>query len=151
MKIKWGTPRYRRQYYLRNLIKIKKQQAAYYQKVSKKRNGHIDREVYLKQVVKSYKNWVCNISTDPKIRARLLIHRAVYRGRLKKSDKCEGCGKVLNPKYLHGHHKNYQKWWDVKWLCHQCHVDRHPEWGSVRTQTKIKNGTLGRNKYSKKA
>ena len=46
---------------------------------------------------------------------------AVRTGRLKKPDRCERCGeKVAKPK-LQGHHDDYSKRLDVRWLCTKCH------------------------------
>lgn len=44
--------------------------------------------------------------------------RAVKDGRLSRPDSCESCGKSCVPQ---GHHDDYTKPLNVRWLCSQCH------------------------------
>lgn len=55
-----------------------------------------------------------------KIRARVNLQAAVRRGDLVRKP-CEKCG---NPK-SHGHHENYFKPLEVRWLCVTCHAKEH--------------------------
>lgn len=59
-----------------------------------------------------------------KCRANSAVTNAVRDGRLDKPKACEGCGAE---KRLHGHHEDYAKPLEVRWLCAQCHKDRHRE------------------------
>jgi hypothetical protein len=61
-----------------------------------------------------------------KVKAQSLVREAVYRGRLTKPDRCEGCGKKLPRRRIHGHHADYDKPLEVEWLCALCHSQRHP-------------------------
>lgn len=58
--------------------------------------------------------------------ARLALHRAVYAGKIKKPDCCDLCCQESNTP-LEGHHIDYGKPLDVKWLCKQCHGIAHSE------------------------
>jgi len=55
--------------------------------------------------------------------ATTIVGNAVRDGRLFKPDKCEVCGK--NHHRLHGHHDDYSKPLEVRWLCPTCHKKWH--------------------------
>lgn len=57
-----------------------------------------------------------------KQKARLLLNLKVRLGLVKKPEKCQNCKKN---KKLEGHHKDYTKPLDVKWLCRTCHRLEH--------------------------
>jgi hypothetical protein len=63
-------------------------------------------------------------SRDPLLRqrheARWQVRRAIAAGRLTRKP-CETCGQ-LN---VHGHHDDYTKPLEVRWLCTACHRDWH--------------------------
>ena len=46
------------------------------------------------------------------------IRTALKKGILTKPNKCEDCGILTN---LEGHHSDYSKPYQVKWVCHKCH------------------------------
>jgi len=54
--------------------------------------------------------------------ARAKLRYAVKTGKIIKPVECENCSNVLP---LHGHHEDYDKPLDVKWLCTICHLDAH--------------------------
>jgi len=57
-----------------------------------------------------------------KSRARTKLKNMVRTGKINKPEKCQACGKLVTPNYLHGHHyAGYDKPVDVQWLCHWCH------------------------------
>ena len=58
-----------------------------------------------------------------KLSARYKLHAAVQAGKIKRQP-CEVCGST---KRIHGHHDNYDKPFDVKWLCALHHQARHKE------------------------
>lgn len=60
-----------------------------------------------------------------KYRAHNMVSNAVRDGRLEKPDACEKCDRKGH--VLHGHHDDYEKQLDVKWLCPACHSARHKE------------------------
>lgn len=63
------------------------------------------------------------VETDlTKRRARNRLRMAVYRGTILRPANCQQCGAA---KPLQGHHTDYTKWDDVRWLCAQCHSDEH--------------------------
>jgi len=51
-------------------------------------------------------------------RARNLLRRAVFQGKIVKPATCSQCG---NNGQLHGHHSDYSKPFEVEWLCPKCH------------------------------
>ncbi len=53
--------------------------------------------------------------------AHVALGNAVRDGRVVKKP-CEQCG---TEKGVHGHHKDYSKPLEVRWLCYQCHFDHH--------------------------
>jgi ribosomal protein S27AE len=55
-------------------------------------------------------------------RAHKLVYDAVRGGRIPRPDRCEGCGLA---KRLHGHHDDYTKPLQVRWLCGSCHRLAH--------------------------
>lgn len=50
------------------------------------------------------------------------VTAALRRGSLKKPLRCEGCHTQAR---LTGHHEDYKKLLDVKWLCGWCHYQTH--------------------------
>jgi ribosomal protein S27AE len=50
------------------------------------------------------------------------VRTAVYQGRLSKPSTCEVCG-AEGP--VQGHHDDYSKPHDVRWLCGTCHGFTH--------------------------
>lgn len=57
-----------------------------------------------------------------KSEARYQLNLAVKRGDIEKPVICEICS--MN-KFIHGHHDNYSKPLDVRWLCTECHGLEH--------------------------
>ena len=80
----------------------------------RKRNREKERRRYAQGKVKP---------PDPlKYGARLAVRNAVKDGRLVKPEMCESCGRTRR---LHGHHDNYSKPLEVRWLCSWCHAAAH--------------------------
>jgi len=55
-------------------------------------------------------------------RARTIYQTAIKRGRLVNPKVCSVCG---DNTHVSGHHDDYSKPLDVKWLCHACHYTWH--------------------------
>jgi hypothetical protein len=68
-----------------------------------------------------------------KYKAQMAVGNAVRDGRLEKADRCEQCN---SDDSLHGHHDDYAKPLNVRWLCAACHHQWHAANGEA------KNGTL---------
>ena len=49
------------------------------------------------------------------------LRNAVAKGTVVKPKNCSRCNKPKQSFFLHGHHKDYSKPLEVKWLCHKCH------------------------------
>ena len=65
------------------------------------------------------------LQTDPEARkkknVRKMVQRAVRSGKILRGD-CEVCGAMDN---IHAHHDDYDKPFDVRWLCSDHHVELH--------------------------
>jgi len=59
--------------------------------------------------------------------AHIIVGNAVRNGRLEKKYECSECGK--KDCIIHGHHDDYTKPLDVRWLCAACHSAWHKENG----------------------
>ena len=53
-------------------------------------------------------------------RARGMVERAVEAGKIIKSERCEECNRKAK---LIGHHPDYSKPLEVKWVCFRCHPE----------------------------
>ena len=56
-------------------------------------------------------------------KAKTAVNNAVRDGRLDKPDSCSVCGDKHD--WIHGHHDDYSKPLDVRWLCPPCHKEAH--------------------------
>lgn len=90
-------------------------------------------------ITRSKKKWE---SSNPiKRNANTLVGNAVRDGRITKPSNCESCGD--KPDRLNGHHDDYSKPLEVRWLCGKCHTAWHLENGEG------KNGHIDDQKLSK--
>ena len=60
--------------------------------------------------------------------AKTMVNNAVRDGKLKKAAVCESNGCTATER-LHGHHDDYAKPLEVRWLCPACHHEWHAENG----------------------
>lgn len=58
------------------------------------------------------------INNQHKIKAQRMVKAAIKSGRLARGEKCQECGKLG---YNEGHHDDYSKPLQVRWLCLKCH------------------------------
>lgn len=63
-----------------------------------------------------------------KWRARALLNYHLKKGHIIRPTKCSKCRKLCTPD---GHHSDYSKPLEVKWLCRQCHSLFHTQSNSV--------------------
>lgn len=75
--------------------------------------------------LKSSKQW--KDRNQIKRAASIMVNNAVRDGRLKKINECSYCGKT--DCVIHGHHDDYTKPLDVRWLCASCHSEWHKQNG----------------------
>lgn len=59
--------------------------------------------------------------------ANIIVGNAISSGKLKKQDFCSVCG--MDGVRIHGHHDDYAKPLDVRWLCSRCHTEWHDKNG----------------------
>ena len=62
-----------------------------------------------------------------RLAARRAVARAVASGKLFKPSTCERCGGTPTRREMHGHHHDYDRPLDVRWLCLSCHAAEHTE------------------------
>jgi formylmethanofuran dehydrogenase subunit E len=62
-----------------------------------------------------------------KLLAHQKVRSAVRSGQMIKPDRCETCGEEVPRARLHGHHDDYDRPLDVRWLCPSCHGAHHAE------------------------
>lgn len=55
-------------------------------------------------------------------KARTAVGNAIRDGRLSRPNHCEVCKKICKP---NGHHDDYAKPLNVRWLCVPCHIEFH--------------------------
>ena len=78
-----------------------------------------------KHVIDSIKRaW--NNRNQAKRKANEAVNNAVRDGKLIKPDMCSECGVAGR---IHGHHDDYAKPMDVRWLCPACHKSWHAKHG----------------------
>lgn len=74
---------------------------------------------------KSKEKWISN--NRVKRATHISVGNALTKGLLKKPNKCEECGKEGGR--INGHHDDYTKPLEVRWLCCLCHTKWHKENG----------------------
>jgi ribosomal protein S27AE len=73
-----------------------------------------------------------NERNKEKLKANYTLTNAVRDGRVCKPSACERCG--TTGVRIHGHHDDYSKPLDVRWLCDKCHKYVHREINELRRQ-----------------
>lgn len=70
---------------------------------------------------RGYHNWLYRQRHREKHQARMAVYEAVRDGRMTRGP-CEVCGTTED---VHGHHDDYSKRLEVRWICRSCHHDLH--------------------------
>lgn len=120
--------KYQREYYQKH----KEERGAYWKIYRKKYKGKVKKyqkkyrsmlknKRKRKKYQKTYYHQVRKYKYLEKIRARQILKIAIKKGKIKKPFVCSNCKKKIKKKLLHGHHKNYSKPLQVKWVCPECH------------------------------
>ena len=65
------------------------------------------------------------VAHTPAVLARQTLAQAVRSGKVVKPTVCSECLTETPPRRLHGHHEDYSRPLDVKWLCSLCHGKQH--------------------------
>ncbi len=114
-----------REWYLENREKSLANRRAYH---AAHRDSEIERYRTYRQKhpgrVKEYFLSYCAANPE-KYAARRALCRAVAAGRIQKPGHCLTCGRVVDR--IEGHHEDYSKHLEVKWMCRRCHGARHRE------------------------
>lgn len=82
-----------------------------------RRRGNRQPEGYSKEYAKRF---------PQKYKSQTAVNNAVRDNRLLKATECEDCS---SKKFLHGHHDDYSKPLEVRWLCAACHHQWHAKNG----------------------
>ena len=70
---------------------------------------------------RSHKKWI--EANEDKRAAHILLNNAIKAGKVEKPNACDDCGKCECR--IEGHHDDYTKPLDVRWLCRECHLLQH--------------------------
>jgi hypothetical protein len=70
---------------------------------------------------RSQEKWL--LKNSEKRACHVILGNAVRDGRVFKPDKCEACG--ATDCRIDGHHDDYAKPLEVKWVCRSCHMEIH--------------------------
>ena len=84
-----------------------------------------------RRLAQTARNIKYNLKHPKKARAHWNVRQAVARGQLEKGA-CEKCGTSDD---VHGHHDDYSKVLDVRWLCRSHHQEWHTEHGEAANAT----------------
>jgi uncharacterized protein (DUF983 family) len=89
------------------------------------------REVYQKGIgrevaSKAKKSWI--VKNPKKRKAQVAVGNAIRDGKLTRMP-CEVCGATYR---IHAHHDDYEKWFDVRWLCPLHHKEWHEKHGEAK-------------------
>ncbi len=71
------------------------------------------------------KKWLSDYFNQIKRASHVIVNNAVRDGRLSKPKNCSKCDKTECR--IEGHHDDYARPLDVRWLCSKCHRDFHKE------------------------
>lgn len=58
-------------------------------------------------------------------KVRTAFDTARAQKRLVRPEACENCNAIPEHGPLHGHHDDYSKPLEVRWLCRSCHIKHH--------------------------
>lgn len=64
------------------------------------------------------------VSDERKRLARQALNAAVRRGEIVRPEACPLCGSTRGT--MHGHHDDYARPLEVRWMCARCHNALHP-------------------------
>ena len=93
----------------------------FYYRENEKRYYSTCRTCTTKMQRKSYRERLLNPEKCKQLRTQARLREATRKGKLKRGV-CYFCGSTNN---IDGHHENYEKPFDVIWLCRNCHAKLH--------------------------
>lgn len=105
----------------------------YYREYDRKRGGgrwsqeYLDSDAFKESARRAKEKWAAN--NPIKVKAATKVGNTVRDGKLDKSVSCEVCG--TTDAVIHGHHDDYSKPLEVRWLCAACHRQWHVENGEA--------------------
>lgn len=99
----------------------RKKNKKYYQEYDKKRRQNSDRILSARQAIKDWQ-----VKNPRKAWASRTLNNALRDGRILRGAECENCNSTEN---ICGHHDDYLKPLEVRWLCSSCHSQWHADNG----------------------
>ena len=117
--------KYEKKYYEKHRDKILKYSKKYNMKHCKERRKKHQKynEKHRDELNKKYKEY--KIKNPEKVKARRDLSNAIRDKKIIKPDKCSKCDG--NFYKIEGHHEDYNKPFDIIWLCKSCHKEIHNE------------------------
>lgn len=123
-----------REYYLEksrkwaedNPDKVKEYQERYYKENAERLRAQKREYSRRPEVIERQNERFREYRKDPEFlkreRVRGMVNKRIQSGKIKKPDSCEECGETG---YVEAHHEDYEKPFEVVWVCKLCHENIH--------------------------
>ena len=122
-KAKARTKKYHKEHREEDLAYYKNYYRANKEEIIEKQKEYLKTDKGKEVKKKCNYNYYHNIEHKLKNSARKKLLRAIQSGKIIRPTVCENCGKT--DVMCEGHHTDYNKPYDVMWLCKQCHENMH--------------------------
>ena len=135
----YNEKEYQKEYQKKYRAKHREQRLAWYvlhrEEILAKSNlpGVKEKQRLIARMKHRKRNLLLDNSKTPKGRIRKKLRNAVASGKVIKSNQCSICGVGG---LIHGHHKDYNKPFEVIWVCPLCHTKIHYGCGIIYKRRK---------------